>query len=133
MRIRNDLFLRLVLGGEKSARGYVELSDDALNAAIEIADKARAGVKRDKTKLTGEALDDYIAAARRILKEEQAKVDAGGEVLTRVRFAELLELPGESSVRMNNDLNEIYLNFKRFNSAKAPSTVNNDYDSDEDY
>ena len=132
MKITDDLFLRLVLGGTKAAGGYIELTDDALNAAIEIADKARAGVKRDKTKLTGEALDDYIAAARRILKEEQAKVDAGGKVLSRVRFAELLELPGESTVRMNKDLDEIYLNFKRFNSAKAPSTVNNDYDYKDD-
>ena len=129
MRIDTDLFLRVVCGGEKTSGG-VELTPDALDAILEIAGKIE-NPKRDKTKIS-ENLNKYISKAAEILLEEQKKVDAGGKVMTREQFAEALELKGESTVRMNKDLNRLFVNFKKMNSAKAPATVNNDYDTEDD-
>ena len=128
--ISEDVFLRLVLGAERSDGGVI-LSDDALAAAIEIAAKAQAGT-RHKTKLTGESLDIYIAKARQILKKNQEEIDRGGRLISKREFAGALKL-GESTVRSNPDLNGIYENFKAMNSRIAPSTVNNDYICDDEF
>lgn len=130
MRIETDLYLRVVCGGDRTAGG-VELSPDALDAVLEIAAKIE-NPKREKKDLTGENLDKYIAAARRVLKQNQSEIDKGGKLITKRAFAAAIEL-GESTVRSNPDLNNIYEDFKAMNSRIAPATVNNDYDYDDEF
>lgn len=129
MKITDDLFLRIVCGGEKTAGG-VELSPDALEAVLEIAAKIE-NPKREKKDLTGENLDEYIAAARRVLKKNQKQIDKGGKLITKRAFAAAIKL-GESTVRSNPDLNNIYEDFKALNSRIAPATVNNERDFDDE-
>ena len=90
--------------------------------------------KREKKKLDGENLDKYISIAKRLIDENQAEIDRGGRLMSRRAFAAGLEL-GESTVRQNKTLNDIYERFKAANSNVRPSTVNNEPDSffDEDF
>ena len=125
--IPTELFMRIVFGADRTDRGVV-LSDDALAAAIEIAERAREPQKREKKKLTGDNIAGYIAAAKLAIDKAQADFDAGGRLISKRQFAAAINLD-ESTVRRNVTLNSIYERFRRDNCRVMPSTVNNDPNS----
>ena len=123
---------------EEAAEAADEAADAAetpetLETPMTVIEKAQAQ-KREKKKLKGEHLDPYISKAKRILDKNQREIDNGGKMMTKREFAAGIEL-GESTVRQNDTLNDIYERFKADNSNVRPSTVNNDPDSffDDDF
>lgn len=133
-----EIAMKRALEEEAAAEAADEAADAAetpetLETPMTVIEKAQAK-KREKKKLKGEHLDPYISKAKRILDKNQREIDNGGKMMTKREFAAGIEL-GESTVRQNDTLNDIYERFKADNSNVRPSTVNNDPDSffDDDF
>ena len=117
--ISDELFLRLICGADRTGRGVI-LSDDALAAALEIADKAKRKASYSRRKIDNSNIAAIKADILKVMMEEPGIAETALSI--RIGL-------GRATINSNPELHALYTSYRRMNSNAAPAAVNNDPDS----